>query len=58
MFIIKKIILLNFDFRKVKDMSCMFYGCLAQKKFNISNYNTCNDEHMNNMFEECTSLEN
>ena len=50
--------LLNFDARKVTNMSCMFFGCSSLRELKICTLETSNLNEMNNMFNGCQSLIN
>ena len=39
-------------------MSGIFSGCSLLKELNLSNFDTTNVTHMNNMFKECVNLNN
>ena len=43
---------------KIKNMSCMFFGCSSLTNINLSNFNTNNITVMRYMFAKCLSLTN
>ena len=43
---------------KIKNMSCMFFGCSSLANINLSNFNTNNFTGMCYMFAKCSSLTN
>ena len=52
---LKELNLLNFDTSNVKEMMCVFSGCIKLEKINF-NFNTSKVNNMRNMFFECKSL--
>ena len=47
----------SINFNKIKDISCMFCGCISLKSLpNISNLDTSNVTDMNSLFNECILL--
>ena len=50
--------LLNFDARKVTNMSCMFFGCSSLEELKLSTLEAWKITDMNNMFNGCESLIN
>ena len=50
--------LLNFDARKVTNMSCMFFGCSSLEELKLSTLETWKITDMNSMFNGCESLIN